>query len=660
MTNIWGFLNQTVTVSVVAAVLLIIKQLLNDKLSPRWQYGIWSIFALRLLLPIDVRKMVFLPVSYWIEIIKAKVEGQIQSAYAAVYEPVALNSIVPSITSKPESVTDWIFVIYILGILVCMLRYLFSFLGLRWKLRKGQVITKELAASIQEICDRYQLKACRTICVKGIQTAFVCAGFKNILVLPADEDLDQNVILHELLHLKYHDQWQTVFWCALKCLHWCNPFLWYVFARIENDMEALCDQRVLECLEGEERRTYGMTLLQMANEKYARVPGTSSISNGGTNIKRRIECIVRFKKYPRGMALVSICIAVVFLFPVIGGTSLAYDLDVLDPTNERELTAGLALSRIHRCTTIAGALDTYAKGLMQDDGIYIAIASPLEKHEELAEHMYGRVDNLDQQFLYDSGEELQYLKNHGYEIRNIEKVGEKEYKAVLVFPVFSYSEEYDYSDGILLIPVRVWYEDSWVVEEYGERKIMSGGILDLIYNEEHKELFSVRAYQATGETGVVTVRMSNSAIVNNWVQNEINFFGMGSYSSALKTDAVFEYIYINEAGEYTYWEAANGKLPEHSYGVQMAGLESREQAEEIPIEKLSGNGGGSTTGGGLKYGYGWQNRLIYDEESNDRTMMLGGGTYTYYDIEEVELEYPECYLVRIYWDGEVVEELILE
>ena len=84
MTNIWGFLNQTVTVSIVAAVLLIIKYLLNDKLSPRWQYGIWSIFALRLLLPINVTRMVFLPVSYWIEILKAKVEGQMQSAYAAV------------------------------------------------------------------------------------------------------------------------------------------------------------------------------------------------------------------------------------------------------------------------------------------------------------------------------------------------------------------------------------------------------------------------------------------------------------------------------------------------------------------------------------------------------------------------------------------------
>jgi beta-lactamase regulating signal transducer with metallopeptidase domain len=88
-----------------------------------------------------------------------------------------------------------------------------------------------------------------------------------------------------------------------------------VFNRIENDMESLCDSRVLERLEGEERRLYGGILLAMASEKYARVPGTTSISNGGRNISRRIEALVRFRKYPKGMGLVSVCIALVLAIP---------------------------------------------------------------------------------------------------------------------------------------------------------------------------------------------------------------------------------------------------------------------------------------------------------------------------------------------------------
>ena len=51
MGNIWEFLLQTLTVSLTAAVLLIVKYLLADKLSPRWQYGIWGLLALRALIP---------------------------------------------------------------------------------------------------------------------------------------------------------------------------------------------------------------------------------------------------------------------------------------------------------------------------------------------------------------------------------------------------------------------------------------------------------------------------------------------------------------------------------------------------------------------------------------------------------------------------------
>ena len=122
MTNIWGFLNQTLTVSLVAAVLLVIKSLLRDKLSPRWQYGIWCILILRMLLPVNTMRMVFLPISYWVEIWKGNVEAGMNSMYTAVYQPVKVSSMIPSIIDRPESVTDWIFVIYVLGILVWILR----------------------------------------------------------------------------------------------------------------------------------------------------------------------------------------------------------------------------------------------------------------------------------------------------------------------------------------------------------------------------------------------------------------------------------------------------------------------------------------------------------------------------------------------------------
>ena len=51
MSDIWSFLLQTLTASGAAAVLLAVKRMLRDKLSPRWQFAVWGVPALVLLLP---------------------------------------------------------------------------------------------------------------------------------------------------------------------------------------------------------------------------------------------------------------------------------------------------------------------------------------------------------------------------------------------------------------------------------------------------------------------------------------------------------------------------------------------------------------------------------------------------------------------------------
>ncbi|MBQ3586990.1 MAG: hypothetical protein II977_00335, partial [Oscillospiraceae bacterium] len=51
MVNIWGFLVQTLEVSLVGVVILGLKLLFRDKLSARWQYGIWSVLLVGLVWP---------------------------------------------------------------------------------------------------------------------------------------------------------------------------------------------------------------------------------------------------------------------------------------------------------------------------------------------------------------------------------------------------------------------------------------------------------------------------------------------------------------------------------------------------------------------------------------------------------------------------------
>ena len=51
MENIWSFLLQTLSVSLIGLLLLVVKLLLRNRLSPRWQYAVWGVLAVRLMVP---------------------------------------------------------------------------------------------------------------------------------------------------------------------------------------------------------------------------------------------------------------------------------------------------------------------------------------------------------------------------------------------------------------------------------------------------------------------------------------------------------------------------------------------------------------------------------------------------------------------------------
>ncbi|MCB5374698.1 M56 family metallopeptidase [Flavonifractor plautii] len=381
MDNLWSVLAQTLALSVAAAVLLAAKRLFLDKLSPRWQYGVWAILALRALLPAGLLGRTLVPGGRVVlEAARLQVELPLSSVLTDPYgvtEVLAPVPLFPRGLPVPGSITDVFFYVYAAGVLLLALWFFRSYTRLRAAIRRGLSPAPEVLAQVEGVAARYGLKAPRRVVVlPGLESAFVCGPLRPVLALP-DRPVDDKVLLHELLHLRHGDVWAGVGVCALRCLHWCNPLIWYCCDRIQNDCEALCDQRVLERLEGEERRAYGVILLSMADGRYARAPGTSSMANGGRNIKARIQAIARFRRYPAGMALASGCVAVVLALTCLGGTGGAAEM----PGGTDRGALALAQAQLNRPTTVAGALDTYAKALLSDSPLYYAMVLPEEGRE---------------------------------------------------------------------------------------------------------------------------------------------------------------------------------------------------------------------------------------------------------------------------------------
>ena len=393
MADIWAFLYQTSSLAVTALVLLVVKRLFLDKLSPRWQYGVWALLGLRALLPAGLLDRALVPGGrVALETAKTWVERGLSSALTDPYGTTQVWAPVPIFPRglpAPGSITDLLFYLYAAGVAVLLIWFLLSYVRLRRAVSRGEAPGPEVTEQIEAVAARYGLRPPKRVAVlSGVESAFVCDPLQPVLVLP-DRAVDDKVLLHELLHLAHGDVWAGVGVCLLRCLHWCDPLIWWCCDRIQNDCEALCDQRVLERLEGEERRQYGVILLSMADDRYARSPGTSSMANGGRNIKARIGAIARFKRYPRGMALASGCVAAVLALTCLVGTGWAAEV----PRYDESGPLAQAKARLARATTPAGALDTYAKALQYSgQPLYLSMVAPDEMQAALYEA--GRVPFL--------------------------------------------------------------------------------------------------------------------------------------------------------------------------------------------------------------------------------------------------------------------------
>lgn len=649
MRDIWGFLIQTLTASGAAALLLIVKAVFRDKLSPRWQFGVWGVLALALLIPAGWGGRYALVNWPWlVETAKTLLTGDY--GLTRVTAPIPLPRL-----AAPETAADWLFLLYLAGVLLLVGRYAASYLRLRWALRQGTPAGAERTACVRETAERHHLPACPAVEVPGLSSAFVCGVFRPVLALPAGEAVDEKVLLHELLHLKYRDAAWGLVICLFRCVHWCNPLLWYCADRAGNDLEALCDQRVLERLEGEDRRDYGRILLSMANDRYARVPGTSSMANGGRNIRRRIEAIARFKRYPAGMALVSVCAGVVLAVPLALGTTAQGVFTGYPPLPDRvDRAAAMASARTVPCTTYAGALDAYAKAVLDQNLISRALCAPLADHPALAEAL--RAAEEDGDWLTWTGLPTWPNTRAGYAYYNLRETEPETWEALLVVELDSPPEGRPAAENTWYLAAQTVEArregDRWVatpLEDFQTVETQDGswaswGCADL----------PAWTYQAEAAGFRVIVRRQTGCKVTSTVTTENSsswFFGpQTSFDLTPQPRAEFDDVSDNDLLLAEYVGDPAGKNAFHEIGVSAAPMEA---GEERPQLRYAGSGGGS---GSSSTGETWASQnLPLGWES---PVLLGGGGGGYQGIGELG-PWPASYAADLYLNGELAAELTL-
>ena len=199
MENIWMFLQQTAAASLTALFLLILQRIFLDKLSPRWQYGVWFVLLLRLLLPVGfLGRQTALDVSPWVETLRAWAELGLHSAYSSPFvsaPPAAPVPLPPE--GAPASWTDVLFLVYLAGVLLSALWFVLCAARLSRRVGEGVPVEGDRRAQIEALAAKYRLPCpARIVECRGDHSPFVLGALRPTLVLPMGWAVDGKVVLH--------------------------------------------------------------------------------------------------------------------------------------------------------------------------------------------------------------------------------------------------------------------------------------------------------------------------------------------------------------------------------------------------------------------------------------------------------------------------------
>ncbi len=331
-------------------IIVLVQILLRRTLSERWSYALWMILLARLVIPVGPEwemslwnlapyKLMYRMKSDTTAMYQAQLAGQNPvwaQAMGGDIPPAAGQSVpiegntgsnAPSKDTVSESASFWstlfslLPAVWLTGALAVLSGIVFSNLRLWRSLRGLRFATDSALLELFEDC-RQRMRVRTTVGVvvtDRVKSPLLFGFFRPRVLVPENlirqipaEQL-RYIFLHELAHLKRHDilvGWLLAF---LQALHWFNPFVWWAFSRMRFDRELACDASVLARVPDGERRHYGGTLIGML-ERFSHaqhLPAVAGILENGTQLKRRLTMISKFRPPTRLAGIWAVILIVV-------------------------------------------------------------------------------------------------------------------------------------------------------------------------------------------------------------------------------------------------------------------------------------------------------------------------------------------------------------
>lgn len=338
-----GFLLYVFKLNVLAALLIVlvfgVSRFLSKKYSVWWRSWIWLAVSLILLVPVQIP-------DYW-NVIHIQIPQQVtEERVPAVREEVRVqgqeaagetlpteNSLAASeSTDLPKNTSQfreqgiqmlsvyqmlavvWLAAAALYGLYKLLGSYIVQRELKRWSM---PVPDKSLEMNYQKLCRKMKVSHPPKLWMNAKVTTPLLTGLlRPRIYLPSDRYTWKELELllsHELSHYRHHDLWYKLILQLVCIVYWFNPLLHWMRREADQDLEFLCDERIMKDGAHEERMQYNYLLAQTAAQR-RNFYGLSTGFNGSlADLKKRMVNIMRAGKLKKGK-FIMFCFLAVFVF----------------------------------------------------------------------------------------------------------------------------------------------------------------------------------------------------------------------------------------------------------------------------------------------------------------------------------------------------------
>lgn len=276
------------------AIILLFRNILNRSSIKRANKVLWTILLIFLLFPFSIVFEVYKTVDYGLFNIPIKVLLSISG-----FTRQLTNSVADVLSRLNIYIIATLFVIYLIAKIVE-----------RNKAMQGSKLL-ENNNFVNELIDDFHIRRKVTVLINdNLSTPVTYGVFKPKIVLQSyileDEELLEHVLVHELTHIKYFDIAFTHIKNIALCLYWYNIAMWIASKFFEDDLEILCDKKVLERLGNtqENKKAYAMSMFKIMEREVNKQNYVLNFSP----IKERILIMKNYKKKFSGICIFAVAL----------------------------------------------------------------------------------------------------------------------------------------------------------------------------------------------------------------------------------------------------------------------------------------------------------------------------------------------------------------